>query len=117
MNQSTEIQDFILEAMSNPHVVIKKFMDDDCIDGNHLDERSGDVILGVQLSEVYSDGGGEGGGEDVERVYSLTNVESGVVLNYVQLNGFYTSGYGTEWDDSISIVCPREVIEIRYFPL
>ena len=117
MNQSTEIQDFILEAMSNPHLVIKKFLDDENFNGDDLDELSGHVILGIQLSEVYSDGGGEGGGENVERVYSLTDVDTGRVLNYVQLTGFYTSGYGTEWDDSISIVCPREVVEIRYFPV
>ena len=57
-----------------------------------------------EIKEVHSKGGGEGGGDTVERV--LHFVEHDV---YISFGGYYSSYEGTEWDSEITEVKPKQV--------
>jgi hypothetical protein len=60
----------------------------------HEDPR----FKGYFFEIVSSEGGGEGSGENVERVIEVTAGDA--VIGYVEINGSYQSYNGTEWDDS-----------------
>jgi hypothetical protein len=79
------------------------------LDGDHN-------LFGIKVNSVLQEGGNEGGGENVEWVYSITDVD-GIILKHFRLNGFYGSYSGIEWDEpsEIEIVEPREVTVIQYF--
>lgn len=65
------------------------------------------------LEVVESEGGHEGEGEYVCRVYAVVNAKGESVL-YVRQTGFYESYNGTEWDDTLVQVYPREVMVTQY---
>jgi hypothetical protein len=76
-----------------------------------------DVIVdaefcGVTVELVHDEGGGEGGGEYVERVYAL--ILNGVQTSYVRQTGSYCSYDGTHWDEELQQVFPHEVMVIKY---
>lgn len=66
----------------------------------------------VMLDLVYSEGGGEGGGEYVERVYSVT--VNGEMLGFVRDQGYYESYNGTEMNGDFHHVQPMQVTVTRY---
>jgi hypothetical protein len=71
-------------------------------------------FAGLKIKEVYEEGGGEGEGEHVEVVYSLTD---GLHLIYFAVYGYYDSYNGTEWSLEAVRVEPKEVTQTQYFPL
>lgn len=75
--------------------------------GNCKDD---DSMFGI-VTVVEEIGGGEGGGETVKIVYYFEKYNQ-----YFQIDGYYTSHYGTEFDDGILEVFPREVVVTQYFP-
>jgi hypothetical protein len=68
---------------------------------------------GITLTEVYSVGGGEGGGDSVVRVWAVT--VDGEVKAHIRATGFYESYSGTEYNDEAELVEAHEVIETKYF--
>lgn len=90
---------------------------------------------GYSLREVYSKGGGEGGGESVIRIWAVIqgatrkkrtkdDIEWGIpaslnndgeVVAHIRVRGFYESYNGTEWDDGAEFVFPQEVTVTKYF--
>lgn len=61
------------------------------------------------LNTVYEEGGGEGGGEHVEKVWEFK--DHGVLI---RLTGSYYSYDGTNWDDDFEEVFSRRVIATVY---
>lgn len=105
--------------------------DDDELSGSLLDDLAyGDAqVEGLYIRTVYEVGGGEGGGERVERVYEFVlNPEigkdkynrpqlvggTGTPLLYVRSTGYYSSDDGTTWDDEYERVYPHQVITTEY---
>ena len=93
-------------------------------------------VDGYSLREVYSKGGGEGGGESVIRVWAVVkgatrkkpskhdreyktmpslNTDDGEVVAHIRARGFYESYNGTEWDDDAEFVFPQEITVTKYF--
>lgn len=68
----------------------------------------------LDIEIVKEVGGGEGGGSAVCRVYKVTNKVDDEV-HYFQLTGHYESYNGTEWDDGLAEVFPKQVIVTQYF--
>lgn len=69
--------------------------------------------LGVTLKLEEREGGGEGEGEYVKRIFSFNL--PGVEPVYLAVNGCYYSHDGTHWDAEFTRVYPREVLVTRYF--
>lgn len=80
---------------------------------------------GLKLTEVYSIGGGEGEGENVEVVFAVvpegakvTRYPEGATVEgavaYIRMSGYYYSDEGTTWDDEHQLVQPHEVTVIRF---
>ena len=61
---------------------------------------------------VYSEGGGEGEGEHVDRVYKVT---IGTEFLYLRRTGHYDSYNGIDWNNDWAVVYPREVVVTQYF--
>jgi len=85
-------------------------------------EDADDVLGGLRPYLVHSEGGGEGEGESVDRVFAIAapglSLSDGKVdgaLAYVRITGYYTSEEGTEWDSSWEPVEPRAVVVTQYF--
>lgn len=78
--------------------------EDDDLDTTELVEK----YLG-KFKEVHSHGGGEGGGEYVERIYHFIDHDV-----YVRTTGGYYSHHGIEWDDDFEEVFPRKTIVTVY---
>lgn len=79
---------------------------------NNLHKAEDGLIEGIEL--VYQEGGYEGEGDHVWRVFKVT--EGTEELGYISLDGFYSSYEGTEWDwNSLQQVYPREVTVVQYF--
>lgn len=72
------------------------------------------AICGFFLTQVDATGGNEGGGDYVERVFEIADVD-GISYGFVRQTGFYTSEYGTEWDYEITRVYPKQVVVTQYF--
>lgn len=69
---------------------------------------------GVRINLVYQEGGGEGEGENVDRVISVET--DGKIQAYIRFTGYYASNYGTEWNEGSAVfVEPREVVVTQYF--
>jgi len=78
--------------------------------GDYESDEQYDFIKSLgQCKEVEHIGGGEGGGEDVERVFFFTDHNI-----YIRIIGFYCSGEGTDWDSEFTQVFPRKVIKTVY---
>lgn len=61
-------------------------------------------------------GGGEGGGDYVQRVFSITN-DTTNEKEYFAIEGYYSSWMGTDYDGSeFCKVKPQEEIVINYVP-
>lgn len=72
----------------------------------------GKLNLPFNIKLVNKEGGYEGEGEYVERVFEiLYKLDS---LGFVKLTGFYNSYDGTEYDDEIIQVYPKQVIVTQY---
>jgi len=85
-------------------------------------EYADEALGGLRPYLVHSEGGGEGEGESVDRVFAIAPpgllVKEGKVdgaLAYVRITGYYTSEEGTEWDSSWEPVEPRAVVVTQYF--
>lgn len=72
-----------------------------------------DVVDGINLELVDSEGGGEGEGSHVHRVFAIN--EHGNVISYIRVTGYYESYCGTEYNDDWTFVEPREVKVTQYF--
>ena len=79
---------------------------EDKINGHELEECDGETIGGVTLRLVLADGGGEGGGEYVKRVYAFEI--DGLAVSYVRQTGSYYSHDGVYWDDDFDVVTARQ---------
>ena len=66
----------------------------------------------VHLRMAYSEGGGEGEGDYVERVIGV-KVEGETEI-FLRTTGFYSSYEGTEWTGRWVQVFPQEVTVVRY---
>lgn len=66
-----------------------------------------ELFRDITFALVHEEGGSEGGGEDVERVIEVK--QNGKLLGYVQIDGYYQSYNGTDWNE------PRQFIEV--FPV
>jgi hypothetical protein len=69
-------------------------------------------IEGLSVKCVEREGGGEGEGEHVSRVYAV--IKDGVEIAYFHSTGYYASEYGTDWDDIFTTVYPRQVVVTQY---
>lgn len=76
-------------------------------------ERLGVAGLSLYAQVVHSQGGGEGEGEYVERVFAVKD-EKDEVLHYLKITGYYSSYNGTDWDDKWEEVEPYEVTVTKY---
>ncbi len=82
------------------------------------DEGAYDPYHGFSIELVNSEGGTEGGGEYVERVFKITEfniTEPAQEPVYLRRTGFYSSYNGIEYDGEFEIVIPREVIVTEYY--
>lgn len=77
-------------------------------------ENSTMSVGGITLSLVEEVGGREGGGESVVRVVKVTD-DTGLTVTFLRMGGYYASYEGTEWDNDVEVVYPREVTVIQYF--
>jgi hypothetical protein len=67
--------------------------------------------LGYTATEVHSEGGYEGGGEYMCKVYKI---EGPAGTAYVRHEGFYNSWDASEWDDCVEEVFPTEITRTEY---
>lgn len=67
---------------------------------------------GITATYVDGDGGSEGGGESVERVYQIEH--EGKTVCFLRSTGSYYSHEGIFWDNSFEIVYPHEVLVTQY---
>ncbi len=63
----------------------------------------------LPLKLVHSVGGGEGDGETVVRVFEHNGI-------FIQLTGWYASYHGTDWDEEITQVFPKQKTITVYEP-
>lgn len=80
---------------------------------NHLYYDKPYINGAFTFNRMVRDGGGEGEGESVYRVYSVAR--NGEVITYFSVCGYYSSDYGTTWDDDFTTVYPRQVVVTQYF--
>jgi hypothetical protein len=92
------------------------------LEQSDVGEMDGLELDGLQLIEVSSEGGCEGGGEHAEVTFAIAAkgrvAKDGRVegaLAYVETTGYYSSDYGTEWDNGFYVVEPRDVTVVQYF--
>jgi len=64
-----------------------------------------EVESGLYLTTVHEVGGGEGGGDYVERVYEHDNDGEPI---FVRITGYYSSYNGTDWNDGVKQVFPKQ---------
>lgn len=62
-----------------------------------------------EVKKVHSEGGGEGGGEYVCRVYHFTEHDV-----YLRTTGGYYSHHGTDWNEDWERVYPEKVTVTQY---
>lgn len=72
-----------------------------------------DKYLGIHIEEYDSEGGGEGEGDHAEIVFAVLKDEE--VITYFRITGFYSSYSGTEWNEEVEEVAPREVLVTKWF--
>lgn len=82
------------------------FVDEECM-GKPIDD--------IVMATVYHVGGGEGGGENVVRVWSVT--VAGEIKAYIRVTGYYASYRGTEYNESAELVEARDVLVTQYFSI
>lgn len=93
------------DLIESDYVTIINFIEEECLNA---------PFEGITLAEVYSVGGGEGSGESVIRVWSVSL--DGDALAHIRVTGYYESYNGTEYnDDEADLVEPHNVVETRYF--
>jgi hypothetical protein len=81
-----------------------------------IEELNGDNVFdGIHIELVSSEGGHEGGGEYVERVFAINRGDE--TLSHMRVTGFYQSYNGTEYNDDWTLVAPREVVVTQYFDI
>jgi hypothetical protein len=74
---------------------------------------SDDVADGIYLELVDSEGGHEGGGEYVHRIWAVRKGAN--TLSHLRVTGYYQSYAGTEYNEDWTLVVPREVVVTQYF--
>lgn len=80
-------------------------------DGYELEDALGNkgvTVEGFHI-EQHDDFGGEGMGDTMWKVFSVTSEDE---TFYFKLKGYYDSWNGTDWDGDIKIVEPREITVI-----
>lgn len=87
----------------------------DCAESFGSSYRPSAPFLGHYLLIVDETGGGEGGGEYVERIIGIHTGDK-VCTSFIRVTGCYYSHDGTYWDeDVITRVYPREVVVTQFF--
>jgi len=66
----------------------------------------------LEVKQVHRVGGREGEGEYVKRTYAVKDANE--VYFYFEIYGHYDSYEGTEWDETINIVEPYQVMVTKY---
>jgi hypothetical protein len=107
----------LIEADSESY--FKQFFESLKLEARYIEEAfeygAKPAVNGFTLKLVYSEGGGEGEGEQVERVYALIETDNADThLAYCELDGAYYSHDGLYWDAMPYVVYPREVVVIKY---
>lgn len=83
---------------------------------NEIEELNSDnVFEGIHIEVVSSEGGNEGGGEHVERVFAINRGSE--TISHMRVTGYYQSYAGTEYNDDWILVQPREVVVTQYFDI
>lgn len=82
--------------------------------GEYQEMDEDDMVHGLGIECVETEGGYEGGGEYADAVFAVIN-EEGIPLTYFRITGSYNSYDGTEWSDTVKEVVPREVTITQYF--
>jgi hypothetical protein len=77
------------------------------------DDGYGQKYKDLDISTVVYEGGGEGGGEKVVRVYKIVDHVHNEIT-YIRRTGCYYSYDGIEWDDTLEQVYPKSVEVIMY---
>jgi hypothetical protein len=117
-------QDKLL-AITDPVEWVKQWMKLNQINTTSLgegDTGNADYPFDLGVFEVQAEGGGEGQGEKVIRIFAIAPKGSLIndiqqingALGYVKLGGFYSSYNGTEWDDDLRVVYPK-VVQVTKF--
>lgn len=89
---------------------IMEFLEEYLFRRNSLNSKKGSIQLEKSI------GGGEGGGDYVQRVFSITNNTTNE-KEYFAIEGYYSSWMGTDYDGSeFCKVKPQEEIVINYVP-
>lgn len=83
----------------------------DVYEVEELDED--DVVDGIYIKIVDSEGGGEGEGDYVHRIWGV--FKGGNTLSHIRVTGYYQSYNGTEYNDDWTLVVPRDVLVTQYF--
>lgn len=78
--------------------------------------NSGDSVDGIHIELVHEEGGHEGGGEHVERVFAI-HAPGHEILGYMRVTGYYASYNGTDYNDDWTLVAPREVVVTEYYDI
>lgn len=107
-----------MKVMENPIEIMSKIVQSSGLEMTDVDELEEMCPIsmpdGLGLKLVHSEGGFEGGGDYVERVFAITDGDQDVA--YVRLIGYYSSYNGTSWgDDDPEVVYPKEVTVTQYF--
>ncbi len=66
----------------------------------------------LQVKFEYGEGGHEGAGEYVEKVFSLH--ENDEIISFFAFYGSYDSFDGTTWEEEINIVVPEKYTSVRF---
>ena len=118
-----------LLAITSPGEFVERFLKDEVKDVDASGQESLTATLeelthgypapdshtvdGLTVTCKVNEGGGEGEGESVYRVYAV--IKDGVEIAHFSTTGYYGSDYGTEWDDTFTTVYPRQVTVTKYF--
>lgn len=70
------------------------------------------TFMGLYIEEVDMEGGAHDG-QDLEVIFAVCKGEE-VIVNF-RLTGYYSSYEGNEWNNSIELVEPREVLVTQWF--
>jgi hypothetical protein len=79
----------------------------------NIEYFSGNPYKDLDITPVVIQGGYEGGGETVVRVYKIVDHTHNEII-YLRRTGYYSSYNGTEWDDTLEQVYPKAVEVIMY---
>ena len=85
------------------------FKIDNIINSLGYDDFSEDEIGLGRIIEVDSNGGFEGGGDHMDKVFHFQEHDV-----FLRISGYYCSHGGSEWSDELEHVIPEQVMITKY---